>query len=1337
MPKLFFCFFLIYSQLSFATELDGTYLPDPNYLTYTTENGLSNNIVTAITQDSSGYMWFGTEDGLNRFDGQNFKIYRYHPDNKNSLAGPRVTSLHVDKNNQLWIGTESGGLSLYIPKNDSFNNFHHDSLNKNSISSNAIRALESDEQYLWIATDSGISKLDIYTLKAQQMPYNSTDGTGTNHPRISSLSKDINNNMWIGTLGGGLNLYNEKTKLFTYFTHQPQKKNSLLSNHITSLFVDSYDDVWIATELKGLNKYDLKCQCFKKYLSVSNEPSTLSNNMVMAFTENNEKKLWLGTNRGAVSYNRNTDSFNRYKLLKEHELGSAIRDVRSAFTSTDGTVWFGSFQTGLVSIPSDGFKFQTYRYAQDGTGLKADDINSLYIENDELWTGSVGGLFRYKLDKNGQLSFKDEIYTSFALKIIKATDKSYWLATAHGLVHLNTNLEEVSRFTKKDFANQYIREDAVLDVIESKHGDIFMASWEGGFSKLIDEINSKFEPIGLVNDHRGQLQSLAIYSLLEDKQENIWIGSRSGIDKFDQKNNKIINYSLLNNAHIKATVYHVFEGKSGIWLATNFGLYHYQESEDNFKSFPLQLDSHYIQAITEESTNILWLTTFNGLYRVHLNSQSAVKFNKKDGTQGNEFNTKGILNPENGWLYFAGIDGVTRVNTKESEQNTFQSTIDFTKIHFLENDKTIGITKQGKLEVQANQNSFTVSFNVNDYRRPEKLKYRYRINSLNWNELGSTSEIQFLNQEVGTLNIELQTSDHLGNWQNNINKLSIKITPPFWQTNTAYMLYVLFILFTLFTFYKIRISRIKQHQKELETKVVERTAEVNNLLVQKENLFANISHELRTPLTLISAPLEQLIDDKDVTNKQNKLLKLANNNSKRLFHLVEKILNLTSIEQKNKNRENVVIDDQLIKYIIAFEPLLEAKNINLSKKLTSNAVLNADKDDLASIIENLLTNALKYTLDNGWVQLTSCIYNDNYQLTIENSHQGLSELESIKVFERFERLGQSDSEQGFGLGLAFVKELCLQNNWKIDCKSIKNNSVSFILTIADYSILKEETVTPALQQLNQSGVSKKRKATGNNKQSILIVEDNTELREFLADIFSGDYSVTTVKNGLLGINLAIEEIPDIIISDVMMPELDGYQLVEQLTQHDNTCHIPIILLTAKADKESELKGLELGSIDYITKPFDAKELQLKVKNTLTRKLALLSEFRNTTKTTEKHNVQYTTERDKNFIEKLNLIVEQNYIDSNFSVEQLVDKIAMSERQLQRKLKAVFNQTPAEFIRYYRLQKSKELLLAGKSISNVADLAGFNSSSYFSRSFKATFEQSPSEFIQGKVTNQGF
>ena len=535
------------------------------------------------------------------------------------------------------------------------------------------------------------------------------------------------------------------------------------------------------------------------------------------------------------------------------------------------------------------------------------------------------------------------------------------------------------------------------------------------------------------------------------------------------------------------------------------------------------------------------------------------------------------------------------------------------------------------------------------------------------------------------------------------------------------------IISLIFTAYSIRVKRSKVAQKELENKIAERTAEVNNLLIQKQNLFANISHELRTPLTLITAPLEQLITDNTFNTKQNKLLKMANNNSKRLFSLVEKILHLTSIDKQDKAQENIAIDELLHKYIIAFEPLLQAKNIKLSKNVHSNATIYADNHELSSVIENLFSNALKYTMSNGWVKLHSRIKGCQYQLVIENAHQGLTTLETEKVFERFERLGQPDSEQGFGLGLAFVREICQQNSWKIECISIASHSVSFMLTINDYGIVQPQKISTPQNEISLLAANKKPR-TVPGKQNILIVEDNNELREFLAEIFSTHYQVITAKNGLLGVEIAIAEIPDIIISDVMMPELDGYQLVQQLAQHDNTCHIPVILLTAKADKESELKGLELGSIDYIAKPFDTKELLLKVQNTLTKRTSLLNLSNSTS---QSHETQYISERDTHFNTKLNNIVEKNYSNSDFSVEQLVDQIAMSERQLQRKMKALFDQTPAEFIRNYRLQASKALLLAGKSISNTADLVGFNSSSYFSRSFKTAFKKSPSDFIQPK------
>lgn len=318
-------------------------------------------------------------------------------------------------------------------------------------------------------------------------------------------------------------------------------------------------------------------------------------------------------------------------------------------------------------------------------------------------------------------------------------------------------------------------------------------------------------------------------------------------------------------------------------------------------------------------------------------------------------------------------------------------------------------------------------------------------------------------------------------------------------------------------------------------------------------------------------------------------------------------------------------------------------------------------------------------------------------------------------------MGQSDSEQGFGLGLSLVKDICNQNGWNIKC-SCKTGSIIFTLTINDFVIESSKT-SPAQRQIIELGLGKSQ-SSDKERQSVLIVEDNDELRGFLVDLLSSDYKVSNAANGLKGLGLAIDNMPDLVISDVMMPEMDGFSLVKGLAEHDNTSHIPAILLTAKTEEESKLKGLELGAVDYIAKPFEARQLLLKIKNTLERQ-----KLRFKTQQSQDAPIEnIVSERDQKFIERLEQLVEKNYADNEFNVEKLVGSVAMSERQLQRKLKAIFNQTPAEYIRNFRLLKAKQLLLEGKSISLTSDLVGFNSSSYFSRSFKTAFGQSPKEFI---------
>jgi len=1306
--------------LFFSVQCAAQFLPNPNYVSYNIEDGLSNSMVHTISQDGDGYMWFGTEDGLNRFDGQTFHVYRNDPKNVHSLAGNRVNQVYLADDNTLWIATRNG-LSQYHKNGDNFTSITVAS----GLSHNNVQSVLKVEDTLWLGTDNGLNIVDLNTQRVTVFPV-SEDGQGTSHKWIRALAKQ-GNYIWVATWGGGLNRYDLTLKRFEYFRHNSQDKRSLSTDTVYSVLVSKHNDVWVGTVQGGLNRFEPTCECFERHTPNKDYQKTT----VASLAESNSA-LWVANDNGLSKRDYKTRAFSSYSMLKPHELGNITRDVRSVFISRDDTIWLGSFQGGIIAIPANGFSIQTYAYSEQAqNSLMSDDINSLLVDQGYLWTGSVGGLYRYPITQSGALGAAERVIDTFTLKIEPANNGSYWLATNRGLYHLNADLTTLSYNDHTKLILDNAGEGAVLDVVETRSGRVFVANWRGGLTQVVDEHLGVFKRVGFRGDKRGINANTHIYSMVEGRDDQLWIGTTDGVNRYDIELDKIHHYSLqFNHNQPPVTVYYVFVDGDKLYLGTSNGLYEYEESSDTFTHFSLPLKSHYIQAIVKDADTALWLSTFNGLYRWNKITNHVDAFFKRDGLQSSEFNTKGVVKGDDGTLYFAGIDGVSRIIPSRLKAESSNATLRWLVPENYPLSKTTKNTSQhtqastkNDIELQFTQSADTISLDyfVDDFYRLQRRQFRYRLNKEAWVEVGNAMSIQLSGLATGTYDISLQYSNDGKQWRSAHNKMLIDVEPPPYQSNIALMMYGLLLLLVGFAYYRFRTHALLKQKVQLQQRIDEKTAELAATLAQKNQLFANISHELRTPITLINAPIEQLAQDANLSEQQKKLIHLIQNNGKRLFGLVERILHLSKIEQKEKHIEPINIDDLLIRYVIAFEPLMQQKEITLQRKLDSHAIVNADKEDLISILENLLSNALKYTSTGGWVKLHSRIVGDGYQLSIENKHAGLSPEQIGKIFNRFERLGQSDSEQGFGLGLSLVLDICRQNSWDIHCES-RDASVLFTLTIDDFAI-ETNNVTPAHRQILALGVSKT-SSSHQQRQSLLIVEDNDELRGFLTDILSSEYKVSSAENGAIGLEYAIENIPDLIISDVMMPKMDGFSLVKALSEHDNTSHIPTILLTAKVDEESELKGLELGAIDYIAKPFEARQLLLKVSNTLARQ-----KLRFKAKQTQDEPVEnIISERDQKFITRLNDTVERRYTDSEFNVEQLVDAVAMSERQLQRKLKALFNQTPAEYIRNFRLVKAKALLLEGKSISLTSDLVGFNSSSYFSRSFKSAFGQSPKDFI---------
>ncbi|TMP45339.1 MULTISPECIES: two-component regulator propeller domain-containing protein [unclassified Pseudoalteromonas] len=1294
-------FIFIYSASSAAQ-----FLPNPNYTSYNIEDGLSNSMVYTIAQDGDGYMWFGTEDGLNRFDGQNFKVYRYDPTDANSLVGNSINQVYLAPDNSLWIATHNG-ISQYHKESDSFTSYD----SSKGLSHNNIQSVLKVDNELWLGTDNGLNVVNITTQEVSTFPV-SDHGNGTNHKSIRSLARQ-GNYIWIATWGGGLNRYDLTLKRFDYFRHDSNDDRSLSADTVYTVFNTTENEIWIGTVLGGLSRFKADCECFERF-----NPNPEYQQLTVPNLVEDADSLWIATNNGLSQFSFETQNFSNYPMLKPYELGNITRDVRSVFISRDGTIWLGSFQGGVIAIPANGFAIQTYQYSEQApNSLKSDDINSLTLNNGYLWTGAVGGLYRYPISDDGRLGKAELVLDTFTLKIEPSKDGSFWLATNNGLYHLDAALNTISHNDHSKLIPDIAGEGAVLDVVETTQGQIFVANWRGGLTTLVDEYQGDFKQVGVSGNARGIKANSNIYTLAEYQSNQLWIGTMDGVNRYDIESDVIHHYPLqLSDNQPQVTVYYLYVDGAELYLGTSNGVYQYQSSSDTFKHYPLPLKSHYIQAITKESQNIFWLSTFNGLYRWNKSTNQLKAFFKRDGLQSSEFNTKGVATGVDGSLYFSGIDGVSKIIPERLMQGDSAASL-----RWISPDSKALVSAPLSLEFMASTDTIALEYFVDDFFQPEQRQFRYRLNEGKWINNGNASSIQLSGLAKGLYRIELQYSHDGIEWNNAQSDVNILVSPPYYQSDIALTLYFLLLIFTGYSYYRYRTSFLLRQKAQLQKTVDEKTAELASTLEQKNQLFANISHELRTPITLINAPIEQLAQQPNLTEQQQKLIHLAQNNGKRLFGLVERILHLSKVEQKEKQVEPINIDDLLIRYVIAFEPLMQQKKIELQQHLNSNAIIVADKEDLVSILENLLSNALKYTSAEGWVKLDSMLVDGKYQLIVENQHSGLVNEQTNKIFDRFERLGQSDSEPGFGLGLSLVRDICSQNGWKITCSS-KTGSVAFSLTINDFCIESNQE-SPAQRQIIELGAGKA-VSSNQEQQSLLIVEDNDELRGFLVDLLSSDYKTFNAANGSKGLELAIEYIPDLIISDVMMPEMDGFSLVKALAEHDNTSHIPAILLTAKADEESELKGLELGAVDYIAKPFEARQLLLKIKNTLDRQKLRFKTQQNPDDPIE----SIVSERDQKFIERLNQLVEKNYADSEFCVEKLVDSIAMSERQLQRKLKALFNQTPAEYIRNYRLLKAKELLIEGKSISLTSDLVGFNSSSYFSRSFKTAFGQSPKEFI---------
>lgn len=1377
------------------------------------EQGLSNNSVRCIYQDHNGFMWFGTYDGLNRYDGYDFKIFRNNFKNNQSLINNWINAISEDANGNLWIGTRQGAC-IYQPLSNKFfpvyyytnskkvekltsvirdiksdhqgnmlvatdnmgllffekgqniayriplpnqANYSYDvpaikigrnnrvwffangnglcsfdyQFKKGAIVNSTVRSancIESDENYLWLGTAIGVYRYNLHS-KAFDRAYNK-ENKKLNFSDVVGFTLDKSNELWIATNGGGVNILNTQNDQ-TQFLVNKNEPNSLSSNSVYAIWVDHQSRKWIGTLRGGINVIDPYKERFQTVVSNPAASNTLISNYIFSFYEAPNSDLWIGTDGAGLSvWNRSLNKFTNY----QHEAGSPsslsdnfITDIKSDF---ENNIWIATYKGGINRF-SDG-RFEHYPFV-DGNDiqirLRPLILNLLEDVDKNFWAASLQyGLFKFNRQKNVFESFDNKLRDLFVLK----EDKNHVL-------------------------------------------------WAGNLSGLIriDKANKKdaFFSIGK-----------PVRSILEDKAGNFWIGSEGGgLILFDRQKGKIISR------------YTTDEG----------------------------LCSNSILNILEDEEGNLWMSTFNGIAKFNTKNKTFKNYYQSDGLQSNQFSYNAALKLKSGEFAFGGVKGFTLFKPENISAINTNPKIFLTNIKvantLVEEDHSlqtkISSNRIELIKVPYNKAILSFEFAALEYSSPGKIQYASYMQGWdrNWNYSGNTRKVVYTHLSEGTYTFRVRSTNAEGQWNKDEVQIKIIILPPWYRSWWAYTIYALLIGSAIYFYlqyrarqtklqYEVKIAKLnaenersekerslaelemerielEKREAELALEKAEKERSLAELAVEKAELekeraererehaerekeriinekerevnekkisfFTNISHEFRTPLTLIINPVKDLLKKNyDQQIKDDGDLNIVYRNARRMLSLVDQLL----LFRKAESGLDKIKPSKLNLHDLAYEVYLcfvhQAKAQNIKYVFdcpNKNLEIYADREKLEIILYNLLSNALKYTPDRGDISLSIEDAKKNVVVRVEDNGAGIPAEIGEKLFDKFYQAERTktNSKAGFGIGLFLVKHFTEQHGGTVSYKSQEGQGATFLLTLqrgkehfgADV-IISETEKSPAFIGLlkEEPLLEEKSEETApivevvSEKKSILIVDDDESIRQYLVRMFKEGYLIHQADNGTAGLKAAQKYLPDLIISDIHMQGMNGIELCKTVKGNEQLSHMPVILLTGATSDELKLKGVEGGADDYIVKPFDSKLLTARVTNLLKSRTTLQKYFYNEI-TLNKTDVKISPDY-KEFLDKCISVVESHLEDDNFTVKTLLGEMGMSHSNLFRKVKSVSGQSVNVFIRFIRLRKAAELFInTNYNVNETAFMVGINDVKYFREQFNKLFGMNPSEYIK--------
>lgn len=1394
-------FFVLFITLLFPSLWVYSQTNQYKFRHITPKEGLSSHNVFCITKDSNGFMWFGTKDGLNRFDGYNIKVYKHIQDDSTTLSDNIVLSVLELDPGHLLVGTLSGGLNIFNRATGRFTHYINNPAIQTSLSQNRVNAIYRDNKGLiWIGTNDGLNLFDPESGKFKVFKQNQ-DTMQNMHNQMLSLFKDSDGNFWIGT-NSGLYLFDYRVSNFHPVVLDPPYDFNTPSFIINCINEDPFGEIWIGTN-RGLFKYN---DGHPEYIGPSN---TISINRLIEDIEmvslNNLHYAWISTHAGLLKYNFQTDSFTSFYSVPGNPESISNQATMDLLYDNTGLLWIVTRNMGIDLLSMNKSPFHQHLIEDESWGSFKFSASEFFEDSDgNIWIGShAAGLLKY--DQNLKrvstfinLKFSDgtEYTNGRVKKIVQDSDGILWIGMSNPKPSICIFEETTGKFQIIPF-NSAIKHDPekqppkyINDMIEDHQGNILLGYQSGLYWIPKDE-----KPNFLICPFNNKiLSSTNINDLYRDKSDLIWVSSEKDLYSFKPDNSNSILLTKYYAADEDKSVLPncVFQDVNRqIWVGTNQGLFLIIEAEKKF--YPVEKNNeliygNQINAITQDNNKNLWLATEKGLvrYNTDQNKINDIKlFETIDGLPYSGSVSAPLFKRKSGEIFvtskYGTQNGFYCFHPGSINVNTHIPKVLITEFK-VRNDPFVldsNINNIRHIYLQHDENYFSFEFAALDYINPEKNQYAYKLGGIDkdWIYSGNRRFVNYTGIPPGNYTFLVKGSNNDGYWNKEGANVIITIFSPPWKTWWAYSLYLIglfLILFYIVRFY-IRRQRLL-HKLELEQIQIEKLAELDKM---KSRFFANISHEFRTPLTLILGPLDKF--KKVISGNVKKDVEMMERNARRLQRLINQLLSLSKLESGKMKLQTVEVNlVKVIKgYVQAFESLAYQRNIDLkfeSKETDIQAYV--DQEKLEKILYNLLSNAFKFIMDGGKIIIeihnlskASQSSKDNYaRITISDTGQGIHPDKLDNIFDRFYQADDSytRSQEGTGIGLALTKELIELHHGQISVESEVNKGTTFNLFFPlGKKHLKKEEISDTRENIEftteisnvetfvaKESVERIDKTKGEDLDSnssiinpdlyplILIIEDNADLRSYVRDHFDESYHVIEASDGVEGFEKAIENVPDLIISDVMMPKMDGYELCKKLKTNEPTSHIPVILLTARASKESKIEGLETGADDFIIKPFDSEELLVRVRNIFEqrKKLSkLLEERLQKGKLTNQYILEDSsiTSMDEQFLKKVFETVNEYYSDPEFNVETFSQKMAISRVHLHRKLKALIDLTVSEFLRTYRLNKAAEKLAHKEaSVSEIAYDVGFSTVQYFSKCFLEQFGVSPSAYSDKHKLNHG-